>query len=36
MMPFKIDMTGILYTVLTLVRCWESSLVMSSVNEFRQ
>ena len=34
-MPFKIDMTDILYAVFFLVRRWKSSLVMSSVNGFR-
>lgn len=35
MMPSKIGVTDILYIVFFLVRCWKSSLAMSSVNKFR-
>lgn len=35
MMPLKIGVTEILYIVFFLVRCWKSSLAMSSVNGFR-
>lgn len=34
MMLFKMNTTALLYTVFVVVRCWESRLILTSVDDF--